>query len=219
VSGLRPPVICLVTDRARYPAGRLVQAIAAAAAGGVDLVQLRERDLPDRDLLAFAEACVSATAGTRTRVVVNERLDVALAAGAAGVHLRAESVPSAEVRRLAPREFLIGRSVHTRAEAAAEARQGACDYLVFGPILPSGSKPPGHQSVGFEALAEVCRAVTLAAPAGGPGMPVLAIGGLSAADAEAVLSAGGGGMAAIGLFAAAPDVAAVAAALRRAFDS
>jgi thiamine-phosphate pyrophosphorylase len=210
VSGLQPPVICLVTGRARYRAGTLVPAIAAAAAAGIDLVQVREPGLPDRDLLALVQAAVTATAGTRARVVVNDRLDVALAAGAAGVHLRADSVPSGEVRRLAPQRFLIGRSVHTRDEAEAEADRGASDYLVFGTILPSGSKPPGHPPVGFEVLVDVCRAVRL---------PVLAIGGLSEADAGAVARAGAGGLAAIGLFAASADVAASVAALRGGFDT
>jgi thiamine-phosphate diphosphorylase len=219
VNRLRAPVICLVTDHRRYPPGALLPAITAAAAAGLDLVQVRERDLPDRDLLALTRAVVAATAGTRTRVVVNERLDVALAAGAAGVHLRGDAVPCGDARRVAPAGFLIGRSVHGVAEAAAVAGAGGCDYLVFGSILPSGSKPPGHPSAGFDALAAVCHAVASAQPPGAPPVPVLAIGGLSEEDAAAVALAGAAGIAGIGLFAATPDPGLTVAALRAAFDS
>jgi thiamine-phosphate pyrophosphorylase len=220
MSGLRAPVVCLVTDRARYRPGALLPAISAAAVAGIDLVQVRERDLPDRELLALARAVVAATAGTRARVVVNDRLDIALAAGAAGVHLRGDSVSCGDVRRIGPPAgFLVGRSVHTAAEAAALAGAGGCDYLVFGSILPSRSKPSGHPSAGFDALAEACRAVSRATPPGTRQVPVLAIGGLSEEDAAPVARTGAAGIAAIGLFASTRDPERTLQALRAAFDS
>jgi thiamine-phosphate pyrophosphorylase len=217
---LRRPVICLVTDRTRYRPGTLLPTITSAAAAGIDLIQIRERDLPDRDLLALARAAVASTAGTRARVLINDRLDIALAAGAGGVHLRADSVACEDARRIAPADFLVGRSVHGAAEAVAVASTGLCDYLVFGSIRPSRSKPPGHPSAGFDALTAVCRAVAGATPPGGVRpVPVLAIGGLSEADAVAVAGAGAFGLAAIGLFASAPDPGRTVEALRAAFDS
>jgi thiamine-phosphate pyrophosphorylase len=216
VTSRRSPLICVVTDRTRYLPGLLVPSLAAAAAAGVDLIQVRERDLPDRALLALTRQIVSAAAGTGARVLVNDRLDVSLAAGADGVHLRGASAPSRDVRRVAPPGFLIGRSVHTPAEAAAEAARGACDYLLFGTVLPSGSKPQGHPTAGFAGLAAAVREVSLAQTHGA--IPVLAIGGLTAADAPALARAGAAGLAAIGLFAESPDVRPVVAALRAGFD-
>jgi thiamine-phosphate pyrophosphorylase len=216
---LRPPVICLVTDRTRYVPGSLVPTIAAAARAGVDLIQVRERNLADRELLALVREVTSAVAGTGARVIVNDRLDIALAAGAAGVHLPGHAVSSADVRRIAPAGFLVGRSVHAASEAAAATAGGGYDYLVFGSILPSASKPRGQVSAGFDGLAAACRAVDAAASAGGGRVPVLAIGGLTAADAPAVARAGAEGLAAIGLFAGARDVAGLVTALRSAFDS
>src|SRR5690242_20654613 len=129
-------ILCLVTDRRRRPP---VEQAREAAEAGVDIIQVRERDLEARELCALVEAVVGATHGSSTRVVVNDRLDVALSAGAGGVHLRGDSIPAARVRALAPAGFLVGASVRTAGEAVDAARW--CDYLAAGTVFPTNSKP------------------------------------------------------------------------------
>lgn len=217
-------LICLVTDRRRLApdagneeaVARLVELAVAAARAGVDLIQVRERDLEARLLSELVARCVRETAGTPARVLVNDRIDVALAAGAAGVHLRGDSPEAGRVRAIAPPGFLVGRSVHSAAEASAAAGHGGLDYLVFGTVFPSASKDAGHAIAGVEELA---RAVRLAK------IPVLAIGGVTSERADVVARAGAAGVAAIGLFVerAAPNgldarLAAVVTGLRHAFD-
>jgi thiamine-phosphate diphosphorylase len=183
----------MITDRRRLAGGEdgLVQRVAAAAAAGVDLVQVRERDMAARDLSRLVERCVAAVQGTRTRVLVNDRLDVALAARAHGVHLRGDSPPASRARPLAPIGFLIGRSVHSAAEAVAAYAEGGLDYLLFGAVFTTTSKP-GQIPAGVQALAEVVGVTPL---------PVLAIGGISSETAPALARTGCAGFAAIGWFA------------------
>jgi thiamine-phosphate pyrophosphorylase len=182
LSSVRPEAECAA----------LVAAAATAARAGVDLVQIRERGLEDLALLALAEAVGDAAEESGARVLVNDRVDVALAARAAGVHLPARAVDCSRVRPIVPEGFLVGRSVHSLDEAAAAARGGGCDYLVFGAVFESRSKPVGHPVAGVDALAEVCAAVSL---------PVLAVGGITPDRAPDVARAGAAGVAAIGLFA------------------
>lgn len=192
------PVICMITDRRRLPNGNedaLVARAASAARAGVDLVQVRERDLDDEDLARLVGRVVAAVRGTRTRVLVNDRMDVALAAGAQGVHLRADSAPASRLRMLAPPGFLIGRSVHSAAEAAAGAAAGGLDYLLFGTVFPSASKP-AHAAAGVPALCRVVAEV--------PRLPVLAVGGVTEDTVRALASSGAVGFAGIGLFADGP---------------
>jgi thiamine-phosphate diphosphorylase len=134
------------------------------------------------DLVAMAR-------GTRTRILVNDRVDVALACGAAGVHLRADSVPAAAVRSIAPREFAIGRSVHAVSEAVAAG--AAVDYLIAGTVWPTSAKPAGHPVLGIDGLSGIVRAA---------GVPVLAIGGVTLDRLGEVAAHGGAGVAGIGLF-------------------
>ena len=197
-AGLTGPLICLVSGGLRVnPPGQASQLrlIAAAARAGVDLIQIREPGLDARQLLQFAAAAVSAVAGSRARIVVNERTDVALAAAAHGVHLRADSLTPAQVRRIVPRGFVIGRSVHSEAEARNADSWGA-DYLIAGTVFPTGSKPAGWTLLGLDGLTAIAAAA---------GIPVLAIGGVATDKVEDVAAAGAAGIAAIGLFA---DVAA-----------
>jgi thiamine-phosphate pyrophosphorylase len=205
----RRPLTCLVTDRRRWAqdAGLddqgarsavldlVLRRVAVAAQCGIDLVQLREPDLDARALLALAYACVETSRGTDTLVVVNERADVALAAGAHGVHLRAVSLPTAAVRRLAGREFLVGRSIHGLAEVPAAGEPGP-DYLVAGTVFPSRSKAGGQPLLGPAGLRGIVRAASV---------PVLAIGGVTLANAREVAAVGAAGVAAIDLFAGATD--------------
>jgi thiamine-phosphate pyrophosphorylase len=132
---------------------------------------------------------VRLTRATGTRVVVNERLDVALACGADGVHLRGDSISAARARSMAPAGFLIGRSVHGVDEAVRAAP--GVDYLIAGTVFPTPSKPGRHELLGIEGLAAIGRAVTV---------PVLAIGGVSMDRIGTVAEAGAAGLAAIGLF-------------------
>lgn len=191
------PVFCLVTDRrAVQPDARTVdQELAAverwldeAIDAGVDMIQIRERDLAARDLAGLVTRVSARSRPARTRLVVNDRLDVAMAAAADGVHLRADGPPAQRVRGLAGDRFLIGRSIHSTEEAASEA---AADYLFFGTVFPSASKSPGSPVAGTAGLQAAARATR---------MPLLAIGGVTVENAPDCRAAGAAGIAAIGLF-------------------
>jgi thiamine-phosphate diphosphorylase len=198
-------LICLVSDRRRLSPDadlvvsldRLVQLVAAAARAGVDLVQLRERDLEARELARLTEQCLALTAGTPCKVLVNDRTDVALGTGAHGVHLRADSIDAAVVRCAVPQAFLVGRSVHGAAEAAAVARRGGVDYLIMGTLFPSASKSPARSLTGLEEVARACRAVPV---------PVLAIGGITPERVDEIVKSGAAGLAGIGLFIPQPGI-------------
>jgi thiamine-phosphate pyrophosphorylase len=188
--------LCLVTDRRRLvPPGApdhearrcLLTQVRHAVQAGVDLIQIRERDLEAAALAALAREVLAAARGTPTRVVVNDRLDVALACGADGVHLRSDSMSVGAARQLAPAPFVIGRSVHRIDELAAA--HGA-DYVIAGTVFSSASKPDGHPLLGVEGLRAIVRKATA---------PVLAIGGVTMARLDAVAAAGASGIAAIGL--------------------
>ena len=144
----------------------------------------------------------------RTRILINDRLDVALAADAGGVHLGEQSLPPQEARRLVQsfqrEDFLVGASCHSL-EAAKAAERGAADYLFFGPVFATPSKASYGAPQGLARLREVCRAVAL---------PVLAIGGITLENAAACLSAGASGIAAIRLFQDASDLPALVEALQ-----
>lgn len=207
------PLLCLITaGSGGAVCGDVVALAADAAAAGVDLVQIRERRVTDAALLSLTRKVVDEVSGTRTAVLVNDRVDVAAAAGAAGVHLRSDSVPAPRVRAIAPDGFLIGRSVHSAREAAAAEADGGLDYLIFGTVFASASKPEGHAVAGLEELSRTCETVR---------MPVIAIGGMTIARAREVAAAGAAGIAAIGLFRdaqrAAGGLAAVVEQLKRAF--
>ena len=209
---MTPPRLCLVTSRLRLQLdeSNLVRRIEWLAAAGIDLVQVRERDLPDRALTALVRRVLGAVRGTAARVVVNDRTDIALTCGAAGVHLREDSPPCARVRAIVPPGFLIGRSVHTVSGARAAA---AADYLLFGTVFPSKGKPPGHPVAGITALRDVCAATP---------RPVLAIGGLDAARAPEAAAAGAAGIAAVDALLSATSAADARVRVdefRRAFDT
>lgn len=187
------PVICYVSDRRAFGDRwneALVERVATCARAGVHLIQIRERDLEARELAGVVARCVRAVEGTSARVIVNDRLDVALGAGAHGVHLPSSGAPAARVRREVPLTFLIGRSVHSSDEARDVARAGGVDYLIFGTVFSTASKP-GAALAGVDGLRAACAAVSL---------PVLAIGGVTFERIDAVAGAGASGFAAIGLF-------------------
>lgn len=188
--------IHLVTDRRRLSTrptlddvGRcLVRQARYAVEAGIDIVQLREADLDARHLVAIATDILRETRGTSTRLIINERLDVALAAGADGVHLPGRGLPSDAARRLAPQGFLIGRSVHGVADLASSV---GADYLVAGAVWATSSKPAGHAVLGLGGLESIVRMARV---------PVIAIGGVTDGHAADVSSTGAAGIAAIGYF-------------------
>jgi len=204
-----PPVleICYITDRRSLEPKPLLPIIVEAIAAGVDLVQIREKDLATRALLKLVEGAVSAAAGTAPRVVVNDRLDVALAAGAAGVHLGTRSLPAAAVRPHVPNGFLIGVSCHSLAEAVA-AEQAKADYILLGPIFETPSKLAYGPPLGLEKLREVATCVKL---------PLLALGGITVERVKPCLDAGATGIAGISIFQCAPSLAARVRELRMQF--
>jgi thiamine-phosphate diphosphorylase len=194
-------MICLVTDRRRLVADGaapgaarrcLVAQVRRAVDAGVDLVQVRERDLDAASLAVLIEEILAVTRGTPTRVVVNDRIDVAIACRADGVHLRGDSIPTEAARGLAPAGFLIGRSVHRREEAIAAA---GADYLIAGTVFQSASKADTAALIGIDGLRAIVQAVD---------RPVLAIGGIAEERFDDIAASGAAGIAAIGLFMAAP---------------
>lgn len=187
----------MVTDGTAQPGNTdaLIARVRSAAVAGVDLVQIREPQLEGGSLLRLVEGCVNAVRSSRARVLVNDRLDVALAARAHGVHLRASSFSGSRVREIVPRGFLIGRSVHDVAEVQAATEDGSLDYLIFGTVFATGSKP-GRAPVGLVELAAAVRATPL---------PVLAIGGITVERMGEVRRAGVSGWAAISLFGGSPE--------------
>jgi len=194
-------MICLVTDRRRLAAAGsspadarrcLIEQVRYAVDAGIDLVQVRERDLEAGPLAELVVDLLGVTRHSSTRVVVNDRIDVAIACGADGVHLRGDSIPVGAARQLAPEGFLIGRSVHGRDEAVAS---GDADYLIAGTVFRSVSKEPSAPLIGIDGLRGIVEAVD---------RPVLAIGGINEAQVGAVAAAGAAGFAAIGLFMADP---------------
>jgi thiamine-phosphate pyrophosphorylase len=196
----RSAVLCFVTPGAALPfaaptlderAAALVALIADAVTAGVDLVQVREPDLPARVLCGVVEASVKASRTTTTRIVVNDRLDVALACGADGVHLGARSLPAARAREIAPPGFLIGRSIHTAEEAEAASADPTADYLIAGTVFWSASKPAETRLLGTDGLAAVVRVAAV---------PVLAIGGVDLDTIAPVAATGARGFAAIRFF-------------------
>jgi thiamine-phosphate pyrophosphorylase len=203
------PTICVVTD-GRGDTLRTLVRIQAAAAAGVDLIQIREPPLSERALGALTRQARDLAQGRNARIVINDRLDIALAANAHGVHLRGNSYSAARVRATVADEFLIGRSVHDLDEAVSAEREGGCNYLLFGTVFPSANKPEGHRIAGLEALREVCARVTL---------PVLAIGGITRERIADVVRAGAAGIAAIGLFDDADSIPGVVDLVRRTFDT
>ncbi len=182
---LTPPILCLVTDRRRSLDAPLAETVALAVEGGVNMVQLREKDLPGGRLLALALEIRQAV-GDRALLVVNERVDVALACRADGVHLGEEALDPATTRRITGDGLLIGRSVHSL-RGAVEAHNRGCDYLIAGPVYATGSHP-GAAPAGLGLVEEAAAAIPI---------PCLGIGGVNPQNAAAVIAGGGSGVAVI----------------------
>lgn len=198
------PVLHLIADR---QAPDPEAAVAAALRGGVDWVQVRDKSASAAELYDLVTRLLPLCRRAGAGLLVNDRVDVALAAGADGVHLARKSLPVAVVRRLLPPGMLLGASVHSLEEALAAAADGA-DYLTFGSVFPTRSHP-GQPAAGLSALAAVVAAVDV---------PVLAIGGIAPDNVERVLGTGAAGVAVISSILGDPDPEAAAARLRAALD-
>ena len=211
---LRRPVLYYITDRTQFPGDEgsrrqvLLAKIAEAARCGLDYIQLREKDLPARELEALAcealrairlSTCAMAGSKPGTRLLINSRVDVALAVGADGVHLRSDdispvavrslcSLASAQNSKLETRNFLVGVSCHCPGEVARAASENA-DFAVFAPVFEKKSLPH-PQPAGLDALHQACRHE----------IPVLALGGVTLQNTAACIQAGAAGIAAIRLF-------------------
>jgi thiamine-phosphate pyrophosphorylase len=185
----------VVTDRQLTGGRPLPLVLEAALRGGARIVQLREKDLPPRELYPLALEMRQLTREYGARLLINDRVDVALAVNADGVHLTTTSLPASIARQVLGPGRLIGVSTHTRAEAQAATEEGA-NFLVFGPIFFTPSKAPYGQPVGLEALRAVRAAVTA---------PILAIGGIKLANLDQVLAAGADGIAVISAIISADD--------------
>jgi len=196
------PLIYLITDRlmmtrrsrAPHPQA-LIDFLRAAIAAGVDLIQLRERDLSAREVLAIADAIATDADSAGTSLLINDRADIAAAAGA-GVHLTTRSMTAEAVRRAFGDQMLIGASTHNLEEARAAASAGA-DFIVFGPVFETESKAMYGPPVGLAALREAAELLTI---------PVIALGGIKPDNLNDALRAGAAGVAAISMFVEADDL-------------
>lgn len=201
-----PFVGYLITDRRLAPDGDLPALLARALSDppGPLAVQLREKDLPARDLLALAREVLQVTRRAGALLLVNDRLDVALAAGADGVHLAGHSLPPAAARGLLGPDLLLGASTHGLAEARA-ARDGGCDFATFGPVFRTPSKAAYGEPVGLDRLAAAARELSP--------FPLVALGGVTTENAAACRAAGAQAVSAIRAVLAASDPAAACRAL------
>jgi thiamine-phosphate pyrophosphorylase len=180
------PRLLVITDRHATGGRPLVDVVRAALSGGARLLQLREKDLDGGPLLALAEAIVAETRRCGARLLVNDRIDVALACEADGVVLPADSFPTDAARRMVGRSTWIGRATHSAAEVERAGREG-CDFALFGPVYETPSKVAYGPPQGIERLREAALAV----------IPLYAVGGITAANAAPVLEAGAHGVAVI----------------------
>ncbi len=201
---IRYMLLSYITERSAL-GGNFLSFVGQALQAGVDFVQVREKDLSAHALYEICIEILQLPNPHGTRILVNARADVALAAGAHGVHLPAGSPSPARLRTIAPESFVIGVSCHSLEEVRRAGAEGA-DYAVFGPVFETPSKQAYGPAQGLERLREACEAVDL---------PVLALGGVKLDSALPCLRAGAAGIAAISLFQQSNDVETTVRQLRR----
>jgi thiamine-phosphate pyrophosphorylase len=203
VAGVRPDVtgwgVYVLTDATLSHGRSHVEVAGEAIAGGADAIQLREKDAPGRALCEIARQIRRLTGDAGVAFIVNDRVDVALAAGADGVHVGRDDLPAAEARRLIGPDRILGVSALSLEEALSAERDGA-DYVGFGPVFEArGTKPDAAPPLGLERLAEVCARCAV---------PVIAIGGIHHGNVAGVIAAGAAGVAVISAAVGARDIAA-----------
>jgi thiamine-phosphate pyrophosphorylase len=210
----QPPIIYLITSGATKPDSNqasedfqnILALVRASVKARVSLIQLREKNLPARTLYELTARCAAITEGTATRLLVNDRADIARAARADGVHLTAHSIEASIIRRTFGTDFLVGVSTHSLAEAQA-ARDASADFAVFGPIFDTPSKRAYGPPVGLEALREAAHTLSQ--------FPIIALGGITQKNATDALRAGASGIAAIRLFTDPDNIDATVRVVRR----
>jgi len=196
LSGLQTPLLYLITsgetNAQTTPATEdfqnILRLVEAAVAAGIDLIQIREKQLSAKVFHQLSSNAAAITRGSSSKLLVNDRADIATAAGADGVHLTSTSLPPDVIRRTFGADFLIGVSTHSLEEATSAGRSGA-DFIVFGPVFDTASKRQYGEPVGLEKLRQV--SLNLAP------FPVLALGGVTVANAADCIQAGAAGIAAI----------------------
>ncbi len=201
--------LVLVTDRALAQGRPTADIVRAAVAGGVTCVQLREKDCGTREFLAEARKLLAILRPLGVPLIINDRVDVALAAGADGVHLGQQDLPLAEVRRLAPAGWIVGVSAES-VEDAIHAVQGGADYIGASPVFATPTKADHAPPLGLDGLRRIRAAVKL---------PLVAIGGIHAGNARDVVRAGADGLAVVSAIVAADRPRAAAADLRREIEA
>jgi thiamine-phosphate pyrophosphorylase len=195
----RKPILYLITRGVSQPSTTskspefqaFLTQISAAVSAGIDLIQIREKSLSARVLFELCEQAGRLTSGTSTRLLVNDRADIAAGAGADGVHLTTRSIDAGVIRKTFGADLLIGVSTHSLDEASA-AQDGGADFIVFGPIFETPSKVEHDAPMGLERLSAVTSMLE--------NFPVLGLGGITAGNAQDCLNAGASGIAGISLF-------------------
>lgn len=199
----------VITDRQQTAGRSLEDVLYAAARGGLGAVQLREKDLSARDMYSLGQRLQTLLQPQGVPLFINDRIDVALALDAAGVHLAGHSLPTAVARRLLGPEKLLGVSTHSLADAQAAAADGA-DFIVFGPVFETPSKLAYGPPQGLQRLIDVVQQVNI---------PVLGLGGIDTSNVSQVMQAGAYGVAMIRAVLAAEDPAAATRQLNTALQA
>ena len=198
-SDVLPRIHC-ITDFPSYD-DEAITVLQAVVREGVDAVQVRAKAVPDREVVAFTRALVDRLAGTPAAVIVNDRLDIALGAGAHGVHLGRDDLPVGEARRLAPPGFLVGGTCRN-ADQASEAKAQGADYVGVGPVYPTTTKSGLPDPIGLDPLRDAARV-----------LPAIAVSGINAERTAAVMTAGAYGIAAASAICRSPQPALAARGL------
>lgn len=200
--------LIVITDPNCGEGRAILDVVRAALRGGAPSIQLRGKEMAAREQVELARALLAETRAAGALLWVNDRLDVALAAGADGAHLGQDDLPVEAARRIAPPGFLLGISAETP-ELALAAERGGADYVGTGPVYATGSKADAGGAVGCGRIADVAAAVRI---------PVVGIGGIAAANAAEVARAGAAGVAVISAVMRAPDPERAVRALLRAVE-